>query len=81
LYFAVGSFTQVNGQSYNRIVSFDYSGAINTAFNVGTGFDSEVAEIKIDDVKKRILCSGGFSTYKGVAVGKIAMLDFQGNLL
>lgn len=76
---AVGDFTTVNGSNRNRIVSLQSDGTLDTAFNIGTGFNTVANKIqKSPDNKLYII--GNFITYKGITVNRIAKIDITGNL-
>jgi uncharacterized delta-60 repeat protein len=77
---AGGEFTLVDGSTYQRIVRFNVDGTIDSTFNVNPGFNQEVEDIKIDS-EGRIVVVGLFTTYNGDSVGRIAVLDTDGNLI
>jgi hypothetical protein len=72
--YVVGDFTTYNGVSANRIVAINKSDATRfTAFNVGTGFDARVRNLAVTDT--HLYCTGNFTTYNGVSVGRIAKIS------
>ena len=74
-----GWFTSFNGASANRIVSLNPDGTRNTAFVVGTGFNSVVVDVEVDS-HDNIMVSGVFSQYKGSSVGRIVRLLPNGTI-
>lgn len=61
-----GLFTSFNGTSINRIARLNTDGTIDNTFNVGTGANSRVWSIYIDDDEK-ILVGGDFSSFNGIS--------------
>lgn len=57
-----GLFTNFNGNARNRIVRLNYLGQLDSTFNVGTGFDSDVNDFAIQSDGK-IICVGAFTKY------------------
>ena len=57
-----GSFLSFNFQPYENIVKLTSTGAVDTTFNSGSGFDSVVKKIDIDSNNKLII-NGGFLSY------------------
>ena len=57
-----GLFTNFNGNARNRIVRLTYLGQLDSTFNVGTGFDSDVNDFAIQSDGK-IICVGAFTKY------------------
>jgi len=75
----VGDFTTYNGVTSNRIARLNSNGSIDTSFIVGTGFNSNLICISIQNDGK-ILVGGNFATYKGVTSNKIARLNSDGSI-
>ena len=75
---AGGSFTSYSGSSTNRIIRLNTNGTIDATFNVGTGFNGEVSNITLDPETQKILIGGGFTTYSGSTVNRIARLNTNG---
>src|SRR6478672_4335263 len=73
----VGAFTSFNGVARNRIVRLNYDGSIDTAFNIGTGFNSQVTSVKIQSDGK-IMCGGYFSSYNGSMCNNLVRLNQDG---
>jgi uncharacterized delta-60 repeat protein len=74
-----GLFTTFNGVTVNRIVRLNADGSIDTAFttNTGTGANTTVNTIAVQSDGK-ILVGGGFATFNGVTVNRIARLNADG---
>ncbi len=74
-----GSFSLVNGTSINKLVRFKQDGSIDTAFNIGSGFNgSNISQINID-ANGKILATGSFTTFSGVTTNsRIVRLNTDG---
>jgi uncharacterized delta-60 repeat protein len=64
-----GDFTEYKGVSANRIIRLNSDGSIDTSFGIGLGFDKLVNYIALQ-LDGKILVSGSFTTYNGVAYTK-----------
>jgi uncharacterized delta-60 repeat protein len=73
-----GLFTSYQGLESNRIIRLNSDGSIDTSFNIGTGFNSNVNAIAIQSDGK-ILLGGNFTSYQGVAANRIIRLNSDGN--
>lgn len=63
-----GGFTSLNGTPCNRIVRLDADGSVDSAFNVGAGFNSSVWSVAVaTDGSGDVLVGGDFTSYKGVS--------------
>lgn len=82
VYFIGGGFTIVNGLPYERICSFDYSGALNESFvRPSSGFfNSNVNKIVKFPGGNYITVAGSFTTYGGVSSQALVRLDFTGSI-
>jgi uncharacterized delta-60 repeat protein len=78
-----GFFTSYKGVSANRIIRLNPDGTKDTTFNYGTGFNGVggfgVISITIQPDGK-ILCGGGFNTYKGISANRIIRLNSDGSI-
>lgn len=74
-----GTFTDRAGTSQNYISRLNTDGSLDSSFNLGTGFDNHVYDIKIDSSNK-ILVAGGFSDYNGNVANKIIRLNADGSV-
>lgn len=74
-----GNFTQVGDQTYNRIVRLNLDGTIDSSFNIGTGFSSDIRSIKVQSDGK-ILVGGVFSSYNGTTSNRIIRLESDGSI-
>jgi uncharacterized delta-60 repeat protein len=77
---AGGSFTSYSGSSTNRIIRLNTNGTIDATFNVGSGANGEVSNITLDPETQKILIGGGFTTYSGSTVNRIARLNTNGTI-
>jgi uncharacterized delta-60 repeat protein len=74
-----GGFTTVSGNSYNRICRVNSGGTLDTSFVIGTGFNNQVLEVKIQPDGK-ILAVGSFTQYSGVSNIGIVRLNSDGTI-
>lgn len=77
-YLVCGAFTELNGQSANRLVRLDQQGDIIAGFAAGAGPDGTVNGMLIL-TNGKILIYGLFTTYDGVPSPRIAMLNADGS--
>ena len=73
-----GYFSEYNGVAANGIIRLNSNGSIDTSFVIGTGFNSLVYSIAIQDDGK-ILVGGYFSEYNGVSANGIIRLNSDGS--
>lgn len=76
---AVGFFTTVSGQSYNRICRLNSNGTLDTTFNVGTGFNGFASTIA-QQPDGKLLVAGSFTTYSGYSSPSIIRLNADGTV-
>lgn len=77
----VGDFTSYNGTSVGRIARLSSTGALDTGFIVGTGFNGSISSVDIFPLNGNILVAGQFTSYNGVAIpGYVAILNSSGVL-
>jgi uncharacterized delta-60 repeat protein len=74
-----GGFTSYNGTSRNFIARLNSDGTLDSGFNVGTGFQNTVNTIVVQSDGK-ILVGGGFTSYNGTSINRIARLNSDGTL-
>jgi uncharacterized delta-60 repeat protein len=74
-----GGFTSYNGTTVNHIVRLNTDGSLDTDFNIGVGFNSNVMGMGLQSDGK-IVVIGQFSSYNGTAVSRIARLNTNGTL-
>ncbi len=70
---AGGWFTNFNGFARSRLVRLESTGAVDTNFNIGTGFNDWVTSIAVQP-DTRILVGGNFNTNNGVVQRKLVRL-------
>jgi uncharacterized delta-60 repeat protein len=74
-----GEFTSFNGTTVNRIARLNPDGSLDNTFSIGTGANSSVQAIAIQDDGK-ILIGGGFTSFNGTTINRIARLNPNGSL-
>jgi uncharacterized delta-60 repeat protein len=72
-----GLFLNYSGSSQNSLIRLNSDGTKDTSFNIGTGFDAQVYELKIDSNGK-ILVGGNFTTYSGSSQTRLIRLNSDG---
>jgi hypothetical protein len=77
--FVGGHFGTYNGVSSPRLVKLLSDGSIDTSFVIGTGFNNIVTGI-VKTLDNKILVTGLFTTYQGVAASKIIKLNLDGSI-
>lgn len=75
---AAGYFSNYNGNQSGKIVRINSDGSFDNTFLAAGGFNTNVNEICIQPDGK-IVATGGFATYKGATVNRIARIDSAGN--
>jgi uncharacterized delta-60 repeat protein len=75
-----GSFTAYSGSSSNRIARINTDGTLDTGFNIGTGFNNYVMDIKLQSDEKIIVISSLFTQFNGTSVENIVRLNTDGTL-
>ena len=75
----VGSFTKYNNVTVNRIARIMPDGALDTSFITGSGSALNVTNVAIQ-ADGKIIVSGNFSSFNGVAANKIARLLSDGRI-
>ena len=73
-----GGFSQYNGVSVNRIARLNSNGSLDTSFSIGTGFNDAIRSIDLQSDGK-IIASGWFTSYNGVAANRILRLNTDGS--
>jgi uncharacterized delta-60 repeat protein len=74
-----GNFTIFNGTDSNHIVRLNPNGSIDTTFNIGTGFNSDVAALALQPDGK-ILVGGKFTSYDETSANRIIRLNNDGSI-
>jgi uncharacterized delta-60 repeat protein len=74
-----GEFTSYSGFSINRLARLNTDGTFDTSFNVGNGTNSTVVATTIQPDGK-IIIGGGFTSYSGSLINRIARLNTDGTL-
>ncbi len=77
-----GHFAHYNGTASNNLVRLHSDGSVDTAFNVGTGFDSDVYIIApATDGSGDIYVGGFFTSYNGTTSNNIIRLHSNGSVV
>lgn len=74
-----GTFTNFNGQTWNRIARLKPDGSVDTTFNVGSGFEGNVFTLA-QQLDGKILVGGTFTNFNGTDRSRIARLNPDGSL-
>lgn len=74
-----GQFTQLNGNTRNRLVRLNSDGTLDTTFatNIGTGFNNEVHTV-FQQADLKIVVGGEFTSFNGGTVSGIVRLNSDG---
>ena len=72
-----GQFTFYSGSTRNRIVRLNRNGTIDATFVTGVGFNSTVADLRVQSDGK-IIAVGNFTSYSGSSVSGITRLNTDG---
>ena len=74
-----GAFNRYNGMLSNRIARLLPNGSIDATFNIGIGADNSIGRLAVQSDGK-IIIGGGFTSYNGTAINRIARLNTDGSL-
>ena len=74
-----GSFTSYNGQTSRSLIRLNQDGSIDSSFNIGLGFNSDVFTIGIDGEGK-IVVGGGFNFFNSIPKNYLLRLNEDGSL-
>jgi hypothetical protein len=77
---AVGNFTTYNGITANRIVRIGLDGSVDGSFISGTGADDAVGSITQNPINGKLLLTGRFKHYNGVAREGVVLLNPNGSV-
>jgi uncharacterized delta-60 repeat protein len=72
-----GTFTSYSGSNSSQIARINIDGTRDTSFNVGTGFNNTVYDLKLQSDGK-VIVTGAFTTYSGSTRNRIARLNTNG---
>ena len=76
----VGSFTEYNNITVNRIVLLNPDGSIDNTFNIGTGLTGNGNFVIFDDNKFIVTTTGSSTTYNGTPTNGIIRLNIDGSI-
>lgn len=77
----VGAFTTYNGIPARGIVCIDEAdGKVSPTFSTGTGSDAPIATVTFNEKTNKILLSGSFHSFNGVAANGVVMLNADGSV-
>lgn len=68
------------GQACSNVARLTADGLLDTSFNVGTGFDADVAHMHLDEVNQKIYAVGNFTSVNGVSSNRIVVLNYDGSI-
>lgn len=74
---AAGDFFECYGNSQPHIVRFNTTGTVDTTFQTGTGFTTNVYDLEVLP-NMQILVAGAFFQYDGTSCGRVALLNANG---
>lgn len=74
-----GEFTQLNGATANYFACLDVDGAVSGVFDTGSGCNDAIGDIAVLP-DGRVVIVGRFTTYRGAACRRIAMIGPDGTL-
>lgn len=74
-----GSFASYDGVSRSRIARLNADGSLDTSFDPGTGADSDVTVLALQNDGK-VIIGGSFTVYNGTSRNRIARLNADGSL-
>jgi uncharacterized delta-60 repeat protein len=74
-----GYFTTYSGIPFNRIVRINSDASVDDTFNIGSGFNNAVFEIKVQSDEK-IVVGGDFTSYSGFSSNRIIRLNADGSI-
>lgn len=77
-----GSFTGYNSTSFGRIIKLLPNGDADNTFNTGSGFNNNTFGFQsiVEQADGKILATGDFTSFSGVARNRIARLNTDGSL-
>jgi uncharacterized delta-60 repeat protein len=74
-----GNFTSVDGVNVGRMARLNINGSYDASFNIGSGANGNIRCIRILSNGK-ILVGGEFTSFNGVACGRLVMLNADGSI-
>ena len=74
-----GDFTVFNTKTFNRIIRLNVDGTIDTSFQPVSGANNSIYSMKLQTDNK-IVISGNFTTYDGIARNRLARINSDGTL-
>lgn len=74
-----GNFTSYNGSPSNRIIRLNSDGSMDTSFAIGSGFDTYITDIAIQQDGK-IIIGGNFTSYNGIPASRMVRLNTDGSI-
>lgn len=76
----VGSFTRFQGATANRIVRMDNNGRVDPTFQVGTGANDNITNIRYNSTTEKYILSGTFTAFNGKPAKGMVMLNKDGSV-
>ncbi|MCU0390757.1 MAG: T9SS type A sorting domain-containing protein, partial [Thermoflexibacter sp.] len=72
-----GNLSNYNGTAINHIVRLNPNGSIDNTFNIGTGFNNPIRDIKLQ-ADGKILVGGDFTSYNNSPINRLVRLNVDG---
>lgn len=76
----VGNFNRFDEQTAGRIVRLNLNGTVDQTFNSGSGADRSINYVSYNNISKKMLITGTFTSYNGIPAKGIALLNADGSL-
>lgn len=76
----VGNFTRFQGTGVNRITRVDNNGIIDPTFQIGSGADGPIGNIRYNATTQKYMLSGVFKSFNGKPANGIVMLKKDGSV-
>src|SRR5690606_24647514 len=75
-----GMFTSYNGKAARGLVRLNADGSVDNSFNIGSGPNDHVSSVEYNATVGKIVVTGIFTRFNGVAAPGIVVLDKNGNI-
>jgi uncharacterized delta-60 repeat protein len=73
-----GSFTTYRGLTQNHLIRLNSDGSKDTAFDIGSGFNSYMVNSIVLDSSNKLYVGGDFTTYQGLPQNRLIRLNLDG---
>ncbi len=75
-----GGFSSYNGTVRRGVARLNADGSLDTGFDPGSGFEGGAVQFITSQADGKILVGGGFTSYNGTAINRMARLNPDGSL-